>query len=277
MNHKTVLITGCSSGFGCGLVDAFLASAWRVIASMRRAEERQSLFDDAKKRYGGQLIIAKLDVTSAADRAGIQDLIESHGLDCLVNNAGYALFGALETCSEAQLRKQYEVNLIAPLLLTRQLLPALRARQGSVINVSSLMGFMGFPFSSAYCSSKAALSMVSEALSHELADLGVRVYAVEPGGFRTDFMTNCERGELEVAVYAKLSQGFQRFQARLSQGAGNHPQPVVERIVALANKPAAKLHHPLGRDAVASRLMQKLLPDSLRAKLMGMMFKRALR
>lgn len=280
MSRKTVLITGCSSGFGRRLVDAFLASQWRVIATMRRADERQSLFAESKQRYGDQLLIANLDVTNEADRKGITALLEklpdNNGLDCLVNNAGYALFGALETCSEAQLRKQYEVNLIAPVLLTRQLLPALRAGRGTVINVSSLMGFMGFPMSSAYCSSKAGLSMVSEALSYELAALGVRVHAVEPGGFRTGFVDNSEWGEQENPVYDNITQGFHQFQARLNQGPGNDPQPVVARILALANNPVGKPNHQVGRDAWVSKLMQKTVPDTVRSKLMGMMFKRVL-
>lgn len=276
----TVLITGCSSGFGKHLVDAFLDNGWRVIATMRRAEERASLFKNASDRYGDRLIIANLDVTSDADRSAVTTLVSeldgSNGLNCLVNNAGYALFGALETCSDAQLREQFEVNLLAPTLLTKQLLPALRAARGSVINVSSIMSFMGFPLSSAYCSSKAGLTMLSEALSLELTPFGVRVHAVEPGGFRTGFVDNSQWGNVEVADYQAVTEGFHQFQDRLNQGPGNNPQPVINRIVELAMAQDSRLTHQVGRDAWMSKLMHKTVPESVRIKLMGMMFKRVL-
>ena len=277
--RRTVLITGCSSGFGKLLVNAFLDSGWRVIATMRNAEQRADMFADTAEKYGERLVIASLDVTSASDREAIVDVInglDGSSLDCLVNNAGYALWGALETCNETQLREQYEVNLIAPVMLIKKLLPFLRASKGAVINVSSLMGFMGFPMSSTYCSSKAGLSMLSESLSHELESFGVRVHSVEPGGFKTGFVTNSLWGDELHEDYESHTSGFQSFQDKLNSGEGNDPAPVVKRIVELATNRESTLSHQVGADAKLSKLMQKSLPESVRMRLMGTMFRRIL-
>ena len=120
---KTVLITGCSSGIGKELVGAFLRSGWRVIGTMRRAPERQQLFEKETSEFGDQLLLRTLDVTSEKNRKAIVSELGSEPLDCLLNNAGFALFGALENTSEEQLRNQFEVNLTAPILLTKALLP----------------------------------------------------------------------------------------------------------------------------------------------------------
>ena len=103
---KRVLITGCSSGIGRMLVRSFLEDGWLVIATLRHASDRQNLFDDEQTRFPGQLVVKSLDVTSDAERQDVTSYIGSGGLDCLVNNAGFALFGALENCSEAQIQSQ---------------------------------------------------------------------------------------------------------------------------------------------------------------------------
>ncbi len=275
--QKTVLITGCSSGFGKLLVRAFLQNGWRVVATMRRADTRVELFSDEIQRYGNNLIVETLDVTSGEDRDAITKKITNIGnqtLDCLINNAGYALFGALEDCSEAQLREQYEVNLVAPVLLTRAMLPYLRASKGSVINISSIMSFVGFPMSSAYCSSKAGLSMMSESLKHELEPLGLRVHSVEPGGFRTGFADNSQWGNDNNEAYMERTSHFHQLQNKLGAGEGKDPSPVIERVLSLANGGNATLRNHVGRDAWLSSVMQKVLPNEVRLKVMSLMFKR---
>ena len=118
---KRVLITGCSSGMGRMLVRSFLNEGWLVTATLRRAEERQGLFSDDLSSFPDQLTLETLDVVSPEDRARMAALLQDDGLDCLINNAGFALFGALENCTETQIRNQMDVNLLAPILLTRAL------------------------------------------------------------------------------------------------------------------------------------------------------------
>ena len=275
--QKTVLITGCSSGFGKLLVRAFLKNGWRVVATMRQADTRIELFSDEIQRYVNSLTVETLDVTSSEDRDNITQKIANIGnqrLDCLINNAGYALLGALEDCSEAQLREQYEVNLVAPVLLTKAMLPYLRASKGSVINISSIMSFVGFPMSSAYCSSKAGLSMMSESLMHELEPLGLRVHSVEPGGFRTGFADNSQWGDDNNEAYMEQTSRFHQLQNKLGTGKGNDPSPVIERVLSLANGGNGTLRNHVGRDAWVSNVIQKALPNEVRLKVMGLVFKR---
>ena len=269
---KRVLITGCSSGIGRMLVRSFLDDGWMVVATLRQAADRQEIFADEFAEYPSQLVVKSLDVISHHDRHQIASYVAADGLDCLVNNAGFALFGALENCTEAQIRNQFDVNLIAPILLTRSLLPALRKKQGKVINISSMMGFVGFPLSSAYCSSKAGLGMWSEALKHELEPHGVSVHVVEPGGFRTKFGKNVQWGSEDVSAYRTWTEGYQSLNQRLSAGEGKAPTPVVKRIMKLARGGRLSLRHRVGIDSIISAILKGLVPERIRLVVLGRMF-----
>ena len=267
--HRTVLITGCSSGIGHQLVSHFLSNQWRVIATLRNAEERKDLFAEEIKAYGNRLSIQSLDVTDPNQRATVASSIPGGGLDCLVNNAGYSQMGALETCDEDQIRAQMEVNLIAPMLFTRTLLPAIRKAQGSIINVSSMMGFVGLPLSSSYCASKGGLSMFTESLYHELRPLGVRVSLIEPGGFRTNFSENTKWGNTPMDVYEKATADGQSLQSQLSSGEGKSPHLVVERIIKIANGDLDSARSRIGIDAVGAAIFSAICPSPLRIKATG--------
>jgi len=251
-----------------------LEDGWLVIATMRDAAQRQDLFAEEFSEFREQLILKSLDVISHDDRAEIATYVEQEGLDCLVNNAGFALFGALEDCSDAQIRNQMDVNLVAPILLTRAILPALRKRKGSVINVSSVMGFMGFPLSSIYCASKSGLSMWSEALRYELASHDVSVHVVEPGGFRTQFGSNIQWGSADVGAYRTWTQAYHRLRGRLSQGEGKPPTPVVNQIMKIASGKSTALRYRVGIDSVFSGILKRLIPERLRLFFLGRMFQR---
>ena len=269
---KRVLITGCSSGIGRMLVRSFLDDGWMVIATLRRASERQEIFHAELVDYPNQLVVQSLDVTSEDDRQKIADYVDGSGLDCLVNNAGFALFGALENCTDAQIRNQFDVNLLAPILLTRALLPALRKTQGRVINVSSMMAFVGFPLSSIYCSSKSGLGMWSEALKHELAPHNVSVHVVEPGGFRTKFGKNVQWGAEDVGAYRTWTDGYQQLNQKLSQGEGKSPTPVVKKIMHLAKGESRSLRHRIGKDSIMSAILRWLVPERIRLVVLSRMF-----
>ncbi|MBT6178206.1 MAG: SDR family NAD(P)-dependent oxidoreductase [Deltaproteobacteria bacterium] len=271
---KKVLITGCSSGVGRMLVRPFLENGWSVVATMRRAAERQDLFKQELSDYPKSLVIKNLDVISQEDRSMMASYIQEGGIDCLVNNAGFALFGALEDYSEAQIRNQLEVNLTAPILLTRAFLPALRLKKGRVINVSSMMAFTSFPLSSVYCASKSGLSIWSEAMRHELAELGVSVHVVEPGGFRTNFGSNIEWGTGDVSDYRTWTQGYHRLHDQLSEGTGKAPAPVVNRILSIAKGESRALRYRAGLDAFMTALMNWLIPENIRLFVMGRLFKK---
>lgn len=262
---KTVLITGCSSGFGRGLVSLFLKRDWNVVATLRRPAGQL----DGEK--SGRLTVLPLDITSAKQRAEARARLET--LDCLVNNAGYGVFGALEATSEEQLRRQMEVNFFGTALLTRELLPLLRASKGRIINVSSLLGVNGMPLASAYAASKFAVEGLTESLYYELHPHGVQVALVEPGGFRTRFNENLQWGEGswdEGSCYLAQSRGLAALQRRHSQGPGTSPESVIRKIVELAEMRRMPLRVPCGRDMKALNWLKRLIPSAGRLPLFRM-------
>lgn len=182
---KTVLITGCSSGFGEATARLFAAKGWNVIATMRRPQAEPGLGTLSN------VLVERLDVQ---DRASIESAIASGlarfgRIDALVNNAGFGLFGVFEGISREKIREQFDVNLFGLMEVTRAVLPHFRAhRSGVIVNIGSGAGVFGLPMLSIYTASKFALEGFSESLSYELAALGIRVKIVEPGGVTsTDF------------------------------------------------------------------------------------------
>jgi NAD(P)-dependent dehydrogenase (short-subunit alcohol dehydrogenase family) len=258
---KTALISGTSSGFGRALVPTLLARGFRVIATLRRADERRDIFAEEAQKYGDRLVVLSLDVTRDDERAAVARAV-GDTLDCLVNNAGYALFGALEDATEDQLRAQIDVNLVGAMLLTRALLPALRAARGTIINVSSVFGYSAFPLTSAYCASKYGLEGFSEALYHELAPHGVRVHLVEPGGHKTGFASNVEWSKGSSATYAEETRGYRAFKTKLEKKPGAPAERVVQKIALLAERPSKTLRVRVGADARAMALFN-LAPQAL--------------
>ena len=184
---KTVLITGCSSGFGLASARLFGERGWNVIATMRDTAKAANLASN------DTTLVTRLDVEdhNTVDLA-IAAGIERFGIiDAVVNNAGYGLFAIFEGVSRQAIQRQFDVNLFGMMDVTRAILPHFRKnRAGTIVNMSSGAGVFGAPMASAYSASKFAVEGFSEALSYELAALGIRVKLIEPGGApSTGFVT----------------------------------------------------------------------------------------
>lgn len=274
---RRVLVTGASSGIGRQAVSEFLRRGWSVLATLRRADERGAIFADEQAAHPGALEVMSLDVADAAERASVvAHVMETGVLDCLVNNAGYGLFGALEDLSEEQLRRQLEVNFVGAALLTRDLLPALRRCGGSVLLVSSVLGRAGFPLTSGYCASKFALEGLGESLYHELRPLGVRVGIVEPGGRKTNFGANVEWAEGAGEAYRDATAAYRGLLDKVRGRRGTRSgDAVATAIVRLAEAKRMPLRTRVGGDAAAMSLAEALLPERARTRLFGAMFRRA--
>jgi NAD(P)-dependent dehydrogenase (short-subunit alcohol dehydrogenase family) len=283
VNEKVVLITGSSSGFGRLLVTAFLDSGYRVIGTLRNVRRSAEIFRVELNDHAGRFFPLALDVTSEKERASALEFIERNfagRLDCLINNAGFGLFGALEDLSEAQIREQMEVNFFGTALLTRQLLPVLRQSRGRVINISSVLGYSAMPLSSMYCAGKFAVEGLSEALYHELKPHGVQVAVVEPGGFRTNFANNQQWGERSFedhSPYRKQSGGLHRFRLKRASGPGNPPAPVIEAVMRLAAMKEMPLRVRCGKDARMVFWLRRLLPERLQMALFSEVYRRMFR
>lgn len=264
---KTVLITGCSSGFGRSLVDAYLQRGDYVIATLRNASSRPEVFKGILENQKTRLKILSLDVTNKKEIEDVCLYIEKEHnaqLDVLINNAGYGLYGALEDVSEEQIRHQMEVNFFGPTLLTQATLPFLRATKGKVINISSLMARFSLPLGSLYSASKYALEGLSEGLYYELRPHGVSLSTIQPGGHRTSFTKSICWGEssgTSDSPYTPVTKAFKTMMTKLT----SRPKaPDATKVVQAALKITDSKRPPrcllIGKDATSTGLMQKLLP-----------------
>lgn len=266
--RRVVFITGCSSGFGKLAVSLFLKKGWHVIATMRNAQDRKHLFDLELTQFKDQLHLFSLDVTSQKDISSASDYIRNHfnnRVDCLINNAGFGLFGALEDITEDQLRHQFEVNFFGVTHLTQALLPSIRNAKGKIINVSSVLGFIAMPLTSAYCASKYALEGLTESLYYELKPFGVQVALVEPGAFRTRFDEAVNWGQncfSDSSPYQLLSLKYRKFRGKLSSPRkSSKPEEVAKTFVRLAEMKKIPFRVRCGVDAKIAFRLKRILPE----------------
>src|ERR1700742_4835844 len=213
MAQKVWFITGTSKGFGRVWAEAALARGDQVAATARKVETLAPL----TQRYGRQVAVLKLDVTNKSEvDAAIAEAHKRFGrLDVVINNAGYGLFGAIEEVNEQEARAQLETNLFGALWITQAALPVMRAQgSGHIIQVSSIGGISAFPTVGAYHASKWALEGFSQALSQEVADFGIKVTLIEPGGFSTDWSGPSAKHSEQLADYDALRDKAQKWRAQ---------------------------------------------------------------
>lgn len=193
-NPANVLITGATSGIGRHAALSLARGGYNVFATGRKADGLASL---SKEADGLRLCALPLDVTDAESvaraRAEIDQRTKGHGIDVLINNAGYGQYGPVEWVSDKDVRAQFETNVFGLLSVTRTFVPPMRERrQGRVIMISSILGRMSLPSFGVYAASKFAVEALSESLRLELAMFGVHVVLIEPGYIRTQFMTTAK-------------------------------------------------------------------------------------
>ncbi len=178
-------VTGCSSGFGRHLCDVALARGGRLVATARDVSTLAGL-----KGNDANLLVAPLDVTDRGQiDAAVAAARQRFGrIDVLVNNAGYGLFGGVEDTPDAEVRRQFDVNVHGLLDVTRAVLPTFRKQKsGHILNLSSVAGQVARASTGFYAATKFAVEALSEALREEVGPLGVKVTLIEPSGFKTDF------------------------------------------------------------------------------------------
>jgi NAD(P)-dependent dehydrogenase (short-subunit alcohol dehydrogenase family) len=247
--QKCWFITGASRGLGVDIAKAALAAGDCVVATGRDPEQVQAALGEREC-----LLVARLDVTRKDDvQAAVDAAIERFGgIDVLVNNAGYGHLGFFEETTNADVQAQFDSNVFGLMQVTRAVLPSMRlARAGHIFNLSSLAGFRGSAFSSLYCASKFAVEGFSEALAEELAPFGVRVTIVEPGPFRTDFLSarSLRVGGERQQDYDPVRDGIRAtFEARNGRQAGD-PAKLARALVELANDPRPPLRFLAGAAA----------------------------
>jgi NAD(P)-dependent dehydrogenase (short-subunit alcohol dehydrogenase family) len=245
---KTILLSGCSSGFGLDTACYFLERGWKVIATMRTPRE------DVLPRSEHLRVLA-LDVT---DAQSIREAVTAAGpIDVLVNNAGVGLLSVFEGTSLEAVRSIFETNTFGAMALTQAFLPQFRQRRtGVIVNVSSSVTLKSLPLLSVYTASKAALNAFSESLALELRPFDIRVSLILPGQSReTPFARNAQAQIVEhgVSVPDEYADFLRRVFEHLTGASGplTRSLDVAEAIWRAANDPACPARQAAGADAVA--------------------------
>jgi NAD(P)-dependent dehydrogenase (short-subunit alcohol dehydrogenase family) len=254
---KTFLITGVSSGLGRAFANGALAAGHRVIGTVRRPDDAKT-FGAADGAFP-----LLLDVTdyAAVPEAIKQVEMEAGPIDVLVNNAGYGHEGVLEESSIDDLERQFAANVFGPVAMIKAVLPGMRKRcSGHIVNVTSMGGFITMPGISFYCGSKFALEGISEALGKELSAFGIRVTALAPGQFRTDWAgRSMDRTPRSIADYDSVMDPIRAGRQAKSGNQPGDPDKAAQALLKLVEAESPPIRLFLGEDAlglVAQKLDQ---------------------
>lgn len=238
MSETVVLVTGASSGIGRACAERFVASGARVYGTSRSGKGEAT---------GVHWLAMNVDDDASVESA-VKKLVDEAGrIDVVVNNAGFAIAGAVEDTSIEEAKAQFETNVFGVLRVVRAVLPHMRAQKsGLVVNVSSLGGVFGMPFSGLYSASKFAIEGLSEALRLETQSFRVRVVLIEPGDIKTNLpeARRAVRGS-EGSVYAKRFARVMELSKRDEDSAPD-PSVVGALVVRIASKSNPKMRYTVG-------------------------------
>ncbi|MDQ0300211.1 NAD(P)-dependent dehydrogenase (short-subunit alcohol dehydrogenase family) [Salibacterium salarium] len=258
------VVTGSNGGFGRIMVQQLLEMEYEVIAGVRNLQYGNALVERAEALGKKECLhLFELDITDTQQIEKLADFVQSNmkTLDVLVNNAGYCQGGIVEALSEEEWRHQFDVNFFGTVKLTTAMLPIFRKQRfGSIINVSSISGYMGMPGMSAYASSKFALEGFSESLRYEMLPFHVYVSLIEPSSYKTDIwekaLTDIKLASVDYKTMVENLVG----EARQSvEGAGDpYEIATLLRVILQAKRP--KLRYPLGKTAKYAYRWRHFLP-----------------
>ncbi|KIG03090.1 Estradiol 17-beta-dehydrogenase [Burkholderia sp. MR1] len=250
-------ITGCSTGFGRELAAAVIERGWRAVVAARNPDS----VTDLVERADGRAIAVRLDVTRPDEiAAAMSDAREAFGhVDVLVNNAGFGYLAAVEEGEDDEVRAMFEANFFGAAAMIRAVLPGMRERRsGHIVSITSVGGLVGNPGSGYYAATKFALEGLGEALARETEALGIKVTAVEPGPFRTDWAgRSLKQTQQAIDDYAEVAG---RRRAGIAEKSGKQPgdparaaQVIIEAVLA-PQPPAHLVLGNAGMDLVRGKL-----------------------
>lgn len=263
-DKKTVLVTGCSSGIGYATCFVFARNNFATYGSVRDLSKAERI-QEITNREKLPLKIIRLDVNEDESiRIAIQKIISDSGrIDILINNAGYGMFGPIEEISIEEIKEQFETNFFGTIRLIKAIVPIMRKqRKGTIVNISSMVGRFGVPLNAAYVSSKFALEGLSESISFELQEFGIKVILVEPGVIQTDFFQNLKiRGNDTKSPYYKLMDIRIAFLKAAMKNSVSSSDQVANTILHAANSRDPDMRYVIGNDATNSIHMRNSLSD----------------
>jgi len=263
--RQVALITGCSSGIGYETALTLARNGFCTYAGVRNTKSSDTLEKKiAKEKL--DLNILQLDVNdkSSIENAVNQIKTEEKRIDVLINNAGYGLVGFFEELRLDEIRSQFETNFFGVLTVTKKIIPLMREQKsGTIINISSGAGQVGFPGISAYVSTKFAIEGFSESLMYELFPFGIRVIIIEPGVIKTNFFHNCIVPEKSSKKSSSYSNSLKKIQKNieLMQEHATHPIEVAKVILKALKTDEPKQRYVVGNDAAMILEAKKSLSD----------------
>ena len=249
---KVALVTGSSSGIGYETALLLARNGFDTIATMRNMNKSKKI-TEVSKRENLPLRVLQLDVSddrSVAD--AINNILnEKKSIEVVVNNAGYGLMGSVEDSSLDEIKEQFETNFFGAIRVMQEVIPIMRKqRTGTIVNVSSVAGRIGFPMSSAYVSSKFALEGLSESMSYELKQFGIKIVLIEPGVINTNFAFVTPKNALDAN--SSYSQLMNKMEENLFStiANGTPPKEVATVILRSITEESPEHRYLVGNDAV---------------------------
>ena len=246
------LITGCSTGFGREIARAALEAGHSVAVTARNVDAVADFVD----QFGDRALALPLDVTDRDQVTSAVGSVEKTfgGIDVLVNNAGYGYMAAVEEGEDAEVRKLFDTNYFGVVDTLKAVLPAMRARRsGHVINISSMTGLVANPPNAYYSSTKFALEALTEALAKEVGPLGIKVTAIEPGAFRTDWAArSMQESSTPIGDYDDNVGARKTLIKQFADHLPGDPRKVAEAVLMVAGLDDPPLRLLLGRDVLAA-------------------------
>jgi NAD(P)-dependent dehydrogenase (short-subunit alcohol dehydrogenase family) len=266
---RSVLVTGASTGIGRATALRLDSAGWKVFAGVRKENDASSLRAEASDR----LAPVTLDVTDAEQIAAAAELIAREaegGLDGLVNNAGVAVPGPLETVPLEDLRHQLEVNLVAYVAVTQAMLPEIRRAEGRIVFLSSIGGRIAFPFGGPYHASKFATEAVGDVFRQELRPWGLKVAIIEPGSIDTPIWERGQRKAEDIEARAPKTNllygaALDKFRKVIEDTAerGIPPEKVAKAIAHALESSRPRSRYLVGLDAKVQARLQPLIPTAV--------------
>ena len=273
--NKVILITGASSGIGKNTALSLIKEGHVVYGAARRLEMMQDII-----QAGGHAI--KMDILKERNIDDVVNQIvkEQNRIDILINNAGYGLWGAVETISIAEAKRQFDVNIFGLAYLTKKIIPLMRKQKsGKIINMSSMGGKVYTPFGAWYHATKYALEGWSDCLRMELKNFGIHVILIEPGVIKTEFQDVMMDSTVERSIgtpYEKKLKALEKAtQEMYARGIGSPPSVITKLIIKAINSPNPKRRYVGGLFAKPMLFIKKWFGDKMYEKAIMSQIKKA--
>jgi NAD(P)-dependent dehydrogenase (short-subunit alcohol dehydrogenase family) len=263
-SKRTGLVTGCSSGIGLATCHVLSRNNFMTYGTVRNLSKAKKI-QDLINRENHSLKILRLDVNdNQSIKLAVKKILTDTGrIDVLINNAGYGMFGPVEEITTQEVKKQFETNFFGTIRLIKAIVPIMRKQgNGTIVNISSMVGRFGVPLNSAYVSSKFAVEGLSESISFELEEFGIRVIVIEPGVVNSDFFHNVKvKGMNLESPYHKLMERRVNFLDKAMKNSLTSSYDVADTILEALNSKDPKFRYVIGNDATNSLRMRSSLSD----------------